>query len=171
VAADNLGNRLRSLLASDVYTARGRLRADDLLVRERVGRGLGEASARLRELAARWRAARVPPSTREQPFPPASVMEPVRRADRLVKAIEDVSAAVRGLPLINQDKVWDRVRRVGLDELLQFDWTLVGEADALAAALAEAHELDGVDAAAVEARLRRIRDVIGDRGRYLEVLA
>jgi len=70
--ADTLGDRLRSLLASDVYSSKGRLRADDLLVRERVGRGLGEASARLRELISRWRADRVPPSTREQPFPPAA---------------------------------------------------------------------------------------------------
>ena len=50
--ADTLGDRLRGLLASDVYSGKGRLRADDLLVRERVGRGLGEASARLRELMA-----------------------------------------------------------------------------------------------------------------------
>ena len=62
-----LSDRLRGLLASDVYSSKGRLRSGDLLVRERVGRGLGEASARLRELISRWRAGRVPPSTREQP--------------------------------------------------------------------------------------------------------
>jgi hypothetical protein len=81
--ADTLGDLLRSLLASDVYSSKGRLRADDLLVRERVGRGLGEASARLRELISRWRADRVPPCTREQPFPPAEVMEPIRQGERL----------------------------------------------------------------------------------------
>jgi hypothetical protein len=48
--AETLGDRLRSLLAAAVYSSKGRLRADDLLVRERVGRGLGEASARLRDL-------------------------------------------------------------------------------------------------------------------------
>ena len=48
--ADGAADRLRGLLASDVYTARGRLRSDDLLIRERVGRGLGEATARIREL-------------------------------------------------------------------------------------------------------------------------
>jgi hypothetical protein len=169
--ASSLGDRLRSLLASDVYTARGRLRSDDLLVRERVGRGLGEAAASLRDLVSRWRVARVPPSTREQPFPPASVMEPMRRAERLIRTIEDTSAVVRGLPLLNQDKVWDRVRKVGLDELLQFDWTLVGESDALSQELANAGELDTIDPAAVEARLRRIREVLGDRRRYIEILA
>lgn len=122
--AESLSDRLRSLLASDAYTMRGRLHADDLLVRERVGRGLGEARARLCDLVSRWRAERVPPSTREQPFPPAGVMEPIRRAERLIRAIEEALSAERGLPLLNQDKVWDRVRSSGLDELLQSDWAL-----------------------------------------------
>ncbi len=169
--ADGVADRLRSLLASDVYTAKGRLRADDLLVRERVGRGLGEATARIRDLASRWRADRVPPSTREQPFPPSEVMEPIRRAERLIRSIDELSAAVRGLPVLNQDRVWDRVRRVGLDELLQFDWTLVGESDALSRELGSVAVLDEIDLPAAEARLRSIREVIADRRRYAEILA
>ena len=62
--ADSVTARLRGLLATDVYSEKGRLRADDLLVRERVGRGLGEATARIRDLISAWRADRVPPSTR-----------------------------------------------------------------------------------------------------------
>jgi hypothetical protein len=167
---DSIGDRLRSLLASDVYTAKGRMRSDDLLIRERVGHDIGTAAARLRELAAAWRTDRVPPSTREQPFPPAEAMEPIRRAERLIRSLEDLAAGVRGLPLLNQDKVWDRVRGIGLDELLQFDWTLVGEADALASDLAGPLALDEVDETAVQDRVRKIREVIGDRGRYLEIL-
>jgi len=167
--ADGLADRLRSLLASDVYTEKGRLRADDLLVRERVGHGLAGAAARIRQLASDWRASRVPPSTREHPFPPAEVMEPLRAAERLVRAIEDASASVRGLPLLNQDKVWDRVRSAGLDELLQFDWTLVGEADALAADADRAMALDQLDVPAAEVRLRKLREVMADRQRYIEI--
>ena len=48
--AESLADRMRGLLASDVYTEKGRLRSDDLLVRERVGHGLSAASARIREL-------------------------------------------------------------------------------------------------------------------------
>jgi hypothetical protein len=169
--SDTLGDRLRSLVGSDIYSTKGRLRSGDLLIRERVGRGLGEASGRLRELVSRWRTDRVPPSTREQPFPPASVMEPVRNGERLCRAIEDASSAVRGLPVLNADKVWDRARGVGLDELMQFDWALVAESDGLATDLAECGELDAVDAAAVEARLRRIRELMGERRRYLEIQA
>jgi hypothetical protein len=169
--AGGIADKLRSLLASDVYTAKGRLRADDLLVRERVGQGLGEATTRIRDLTSRWRAERVPPSTREQPFPPSEVMEPIRRAERLVRSIDDLSAAVRGLPLLNTDRVWDRVRKVGLDELLQFDWTLVGESGALARDLESVPVLDEIDVPAAEARLRSIREVIIDRRRYIEILA
>ena len=96
-------------------------------------------------------------------------MEPIRRAERLVKSIEDVSVAVRGLPLLNQDKVWDRVRHVGLDELMQFDWTLVGEAAAIASATQAAAALDALDIAALEGRLRTIREVMVDRQRYIEI--
>jgi hypothetical protein len=167
--ADSIADRLRSLLASDVYTERGKLRSDDLLVRERVGRALGEAAAQLRELISGWRADRVPPSTRDQPFPPPEVMEPIRRAERLIRAIEDTSARVRGLPVLNQDKVWDRVRRTGLDELLQFDWTLVGESDALSAELAAVFVLDEVDVPSQETRVRKMRELIADRQRYIEI--
>ena len=170
LVADTIADRLRSLLASDVYTAKGRLRADDLLIRERVARSLAEASARLRDLASQWRADRVPPSTRENPFPPAEVMAPLRQADRLGKDIDAVATAVRGLPLLPEDKVWDRVRRAGLDELLQFDWALVSEADELAGQLAAAADLGAVDPAAVAQQLRRLTEVIADRRRYVEVI-
>jgi hypothetical protein len=169
--SESIANRLRGLLASDVYTEKGRLRSDDQLVRQRVCHGLGEASTKLKQLISDWRTDRVPPSTREQPFPPAEVMEPIRRAERLLRSMTDLSTLINGLPLINQDRVWNRVRHVGLDELLQFDWTLVGEADALAAAAGDWGALDEIDVVDAEARLKRIRDVIGERRRYLEIQA
>src|ERR1700678_4841361 len=98
--ADTIADRLRGLLASDVYTAKGRLRADDLLIRERVGGSLGQASARLRDLASQWRADRVPPSTRENPFPSAEVMAPLRQADRLRKDLDHRATPVRGAALL-----------------------------------------------------------------------
>ena len=165
---DSIADRLRGLLSSDVYTAKGRLRADDLLVRERAAHSLAEATGRLRDLASQWRADRVPPSTRENPFPSAEAMAPLRLADRLGKDIDSVSIAVRGLPLLPADKVWDRARRLGLDELLQFDWALVSEADALAAQLATVADLGAIDHAAIKQQLSRLTEVIADRRRYAE---
>ena len=76
---------------------------------------------------------------------------------------------VKGLPVLNQDKVWDRVRRIGLEDLLQFDWTLVGESDELARDLDLVAELDEIDVAGIEARVRKIREIVGERQRYLEI--
>jgi hypothetical protein len=166
---DSLADKLRGLLASDVYSEKGRLRADDQLVRERVVRGLGETSAQIRELISTWRADRVPPSTREQPFPPPEVMEPIRRAERLLRSIDDSVAVVRGLPVLNADKVWDRVRRVGLHDLLQFDWNLVGESDVMARDMSQVAVLDQIDVPGFEARIRRIREIIGERQRFIEI--
>ena len=50
-------------------------------------------------------------------------------------------------------------------------WTLVGEADAVAAAAGDWGVLDEVDLAGAEARLKRIREVAGERRRYLEIQA
>ena len=166
---ESIADQLRGLLGSDVYTSAGRLRADDLLVRERCCQSLADASARLRQLSAAWRAERVPPSTREDPFPPAAVMEPLRRADRIGRAIQDAATEIRGLPLLSQDKVWDRARGLGIAELLQFDWALVGEASALAETLARAFDLAAVDATAIDEHLVKIRSVIADRRRYLQI--
>jgi hypothetical protein len=168
---DSVADKLRSLLASDIYTVKGRLRADDLLVRERVARSLADSTARLRDLASQWRADRVPPSTRENPFPPAELMAPLRQADRLGRDIDSAATAVRGLPLLPEDKVWDRVRRGGLEELMQFDWALIGEADELSAVLSTAPDLAAIDQSAVQQRLRRLTEIIADRRRYTEVIA
>jgi hypothetical protein len=170
--ADPLADRLRSLLGSDVYTQKGRLRSDDLLVRERACHSLSDAAAQVKQLSSRWRTERVPPSTREQPFPPAEVMEPLRRADRLGRAIEDVSTEIRGLPLLSQDKVWDRVRGgMALSELLQFDWALVAEAEAVTEVLSRAADLAGIDMPSLDERLARLRVVIAERRRYAQVPA
>jgi hypothetical protein len=167
---DSVADRLRGLLGYDIYSEKGRLRADDLLVRERACQSLGDASARIRKLDSHWRAERVPASTRESPFPPTAIMEPLRRAERHTRAIDDIATEIRGLPLLGSDKVWDRVRRIGLDELLQFDWTLVVEADLLSNAIARAADLAALDVVALEEHLAKLRAVIADRRRYIQFL-
>ena len=64
---------------------------------------------------AQWRADRVPAWTRENPFPQAEVMGPLRQADRLGREIDSRGDAVRGLPLLREDKVVGPGRRGGLD--------------------------------------------------------
>jgi len=168
--ADGVADRLRGLLGSDVYSSKGRLRADDLLVRDRACRSLSEATARLRSLSADYRATQVPPSTRENPFPPVEVMMPLRWAERLGLDIDETATTIRGLPLLPEDKVWDRVRHGGLEQLVQFDWWLVCEAEALAGGLVSASQLSAVDEPAVRARLTNLATVVRDRRHYTEVI-
>jgi hypothetical protein len=52
---------------------------------------------------------------------------------------------------------------------MQFDWTMVGEADALAADAQRVLALDELDVPAMEARLRKLREVMSDRQRYVEI--
>jgi hypothetical protein len=54
---------------------------------------------------------------------------------------------------------------------MQFDWTLVGESDALAGDLGRTPALDEIDVTVHETRLRKIREVIAERRHYLEILA
>jgi hypothetical protein len=98
-------------------------------------------------------------------------MAPLRRADRLGKDIDAACTSVRGLPLLPEDRVWERVRRAGLDDLLQFDWGLISEADELAALLAGASDLALVDHDGAQRRLRRLAEIIADRRKYVEVIA
>ena len=98
-------------------------------------------------------------------------MAPLRQADRLGRDIDAVCTTVRGLPLLPEDRVWERVRRAGLDELLQFDWGLISAADELAALLAGAADLAAVDHAGANERLRRLTETIADRRKYVEVIA
>ena len=72
---------------------------------------------------------------------------------------------------MSQDRVWDRVRQAGLDELLQFDWTMVGESDALALDLTRCGALDQLDIGVAQERIGRLREAMTDRRRYLEILA
>lgn len=52
---------------------------------------------------------------------------------------------------------------------MQFDWTLVGETDALAADVDRVPALDELDVTAAEGRLRKLREVMADRQRYTEI--
>jgi hypothetical protein len=47
----------------------------------------------------------------------------------------------------------------------------VGESDSLATEVAVVYALDELELPAYEARLRKIRETIGERKRYLEILA
>lgn len=168
-----LRDQLNRLLGYDFYSQKSQLRADDLLVRTKASQSLGQAAGMLREAAGHYRAHRVPPSTREHPFPPAEVMEPLKEADRLRQAIESAASLIRGLAAPNQDWVWERLRREAdtLDLLMHFDWLLVTQADAVTSLVRQVtpETLPEAPWGAMEEALERLLATASDRQRQLTI--
>lgn len=98
---DFLEQSLRLLLTGADYGAyrhADRVRADDLLVRERAAALLASGVAALRENLEAWRVRNIPPATREVPYPPPAVMRELRAFEAAIARIADIEAAVRLMP-------------------------------------------------------------------------
>ncbi len=125
-----LVQRLQVLLSGggyNFYDKANLARADDLLVRQRAGSSLLEAAQHLRTLETEYRQAFLPPSTREQPFPPAEMMEKLRGLTRLAERLRGLESDIRGMAAPAQDKFWWRLRQEVslLNALIAFDDALV----------------------------------------------
>jgi hypothetical protein len=117
----------------NLYNDVNRLRADDLLVRQRASGLLGEAANHLGRLAADYTAHRLPPSTRDHPFPTAEEMAPLKQLQGLRTEVTTLASRIRGLSVPTQDRVWERFRseQTTLDFLLSSDYQLISSADTL----------------------------------------
>ena len=125
--------RLQVFFAGGGYNFYGHAnlaRADDLLVRQRAGSSLSEAAQRLRTLETEYRHLYLPPSTREQPYPPAEAMEKLRGFTRLAERLRGLEGDIRGMAAPAQDKFWWRLRSEVslLNALIAFDDGLVQQA-------------------------------------------
>ncbi len=120
--SSDLARRLGQLLGLGpirLFDSASQVRDHDLLVRARAAEGLSQAATVLRDLASRYRDERIPPATREQPFPPAERMAALRRLEERTQTLQELSARVRSASLPAQDAVWERLRSATLQyELL-----------------------------------------------------
>jgi hypothetical protein len=120
--------KLQTLLAGyNFYDGRNQARADDLLVRQGAGSSLTHAAAALRTLEGIFRERYVPPSTRENPYPPADVMAKLKAIGQLRTRIGQIETLIRGMSVPTQDKVWWRYRQELplLNTLVNLDYGLV----------------------------------------------
>lgn len=102
------------------YREENKLRADDLLIRNKVAGILADARAMLKGLEDSWRREHLPPPTREQPFADRASTEQARRIARAGTLIEEVATAIKNAATPTNDKVWIRHRSErGLLEILQ----------------------------------------------------
>ncbi len=129
------------------YDDANKARADDQLVRQKAAYRLGEAASALTDLEAAYRAALVPASTRENPFPAPEIMERLRAIGRLKSRIDERAVRIRGVSAPTQDKIWFRLRqeRTLLVQLLTYDESLIA-ATATVAELARALTVSGWNA-------------------------
>jgi hypothetical protein len=123
---DPIAKELELLLSGygfNYYRIENQLRADDLLVRQKAGASFGQAAAKLEKLAAEFQLSFIPAPNRQQPFPPADLMERLNALRRLRQRVLDQESLLQGLSSPAQDKIWRRLRNEEglLNALLQAD--------------------------------------------------
>lgn len=157
----------------NLYRDTHRARADDLLLRQRISGTVGEAANRLAQMATRYHQERVPPPSREHPFPPPEVMRPVQHMEALRGRLSTLSSHIRALPVPGQDRTWSRLRseRDTLERLLHFDHDLVGQADAIDAAARGLDPLEFTEAdyQQLDAMIARVERLLEERQALLQV--
>lgn len=172
--SDWIAQQLHLLLTAygyNLYNSVNRARADDLLVRERASGYLGEAVNALTRLAADYTARCLPPSTREQPFPPPEKMVALRQIESLRNDISQLSSRIRGLSAPAQDRTWARFREEAstLHYLLSCDYFLITQSEAVLQYVQNLTAEGWTEAQAAEARalLQKVEQIAHDRERFL----
>ena len=137
----------------DFYKSVNQLRADDQLIRAKVGQLLGFAQADVAAAETAFRRANIAAPSRAQPFPDPAVVAGARTLERLAREIGGVVGRVAAAPVPPADRMTDRYRDEGetLAYLRDHDRVLVGQAALLrgvvegkdgAALIASAGEID-----------------------------
>jgi len=156
------------------YNEKNKMRADDLLVRQRASSLLGSAAAALTTLEAEYQRRHVPPSTREQPFPPRETLDNLRDLGDLRGKLENLASAIRSMPVPAQDRTWWRLRSESslLGQLLRFDLVLIDQAGqierSMLALSADTWHLEHPHARCV-AELRPLEEAIRERRALLQI--
>jgi hypothetical protein len=115
------------------YRVENQLRADDLLVRAKIGWLLGRAHAGVAAAEADYRREFLPPPSRAKPFPDATAVAGAQALERLGKAILALEAQIRALPVPENDRMTQLYRREAetLARLFVTDQKLAGQAELL----------------------------------------
>ena len=152
------------LLGVDRYTDAGRLRSDDLAVRTYAAELLARAAQRIGEAVVDYQRTILPPSTREQPFPPAELKAPMDVARRCGQRYTAVADRLRNAPFPpDPKKAWKRLRGPGAAQLLELDRLLQQQAQFAA------NVVDGVSAPVLsELPVREAEQALGQLTRTLD---
>jgi len=142
------------LFGVDHYGNAGRMRGDDLRVREWAAEQLALAGQRLSASAAEHRRVHIPPPTREQPFPSREALAPIDAARKCAERYISAADRIRNATFPpDPKKSWKQLHGPGVARLLGLDQLLVQQAEYAAEAVAL------VDSARTLAQARARRNV------------
>ena len=115
------------------YRKENQLRADDLMVRAKVGTILGSARKSVETAQADYRREYLPPPTRQNPVPDPKAVAGAQALERLSKSIGAIQGLLTAQPTPENDRMTQRYRQEAetLQRLVSSDQTLVGQAELL----------------------------------------
>jgi len=115
------------------YRQENQLRADDLLVRSKVGLLLGWAHQSVETAESHYRREFLPPPSREKPRPDAEAVAGAQTLERLSRAIGALQSRINAQPVPENDRMTQRHRQEAatLQRLIASDQLLAGQAELL----------------------------------------
>jgi hypothetical protein len=115
------------------YREENQLRADDLLVRAKVGTLLGSARKSVESAERDYRREFLPPPSREKPRPDPAAVAGAQAIERLAHSIGALSGQITALPVPENDRMTERYRQEAatLAQLISSDQKLTGQAELL----------------------------------------
>jgi hypothetical protein len=115
------------------YRQENQLRADDLLIRAKVGALLQQARAAVEEAESAYRRQFIPPPSRANPYPDPQAVAGAQALEKLSHDIGALDGQIRALPVPENDRMTQRYRNEAqtLARLLQADELLTGQAELL----------------------------------------
>jgi hypothetical protein len=115
------------------YKQENQLRADDQLIRSKVGVLLGSARKSVETAERDYRRDFLPPPSREKPRPDAGVVANAQAIERLSKAIGAIQGLITAQPVPENDRITQRYRQEArtLQQLGLADQKLAGQAELL----------------------------------------
>jgi len=115
------------------YRQENQLRADDQVIRGKVGFLLGTARKSVETAESGYRREFLPPPSREKPRPDAAAVAGAQSLERFSKAIGALQALINNQPVPENDRMTQRYREEAntLQKLIQSDQLLTGQAELL----------------------------------------
>ncbi len=138
-AVGRIANTLFLGWGYDFYKSTNQLRADDQLIRAKVGQLLGLVQADVAAAETAYRREHIPAPTRAQPFPDPAVITGAQTLERLARDVGTLIGRIAAAPVPPPDRMTDRYRDENdtLEYLRNHDRLLVGQAALLREVVAD----------------------------------